>query len=80
VRAEHGVRSLLCEGGPALNAGLLAAGVVDELFLTVSPVLVASTDPLTIVADAGLDEPVALEPVWVLEGDGMLFLRYAVRR
>ena len=78
VRAEHGVRSLLCEGGPGLNAGLLAAGVIDELFLTVSPLLAANADPLTIVADAGLEEPVALELLWVLEGDGMLFLRYAV--
>lgn len=80
LRAEHGVRSLLCEGGPALNAGLLAAGVVDELFLTVSPLLAATADPLTIVGAAGLGAPVPLELVWVLEGDGMLFLRYAVAR
>ena len=30
----RGVRALLCEGGPTLNRALLAAGVVDELFLT----------------------------------------------
>ena len=36
----RGVRSLLCEGGPTLNRALLAAGVVDELFLTLSPLLV----------------------------------------
>ncbi len=78
VRSEHGVRSVLCEGGPALNAGLLAAGVVDELFLTVSPLLAATADPLTIVGDAGLAEPAGLELVWLLEADGMLFLRYAV--
>jgi riboflavin biosynthesis pyrimidine reductase len=78
ARTEHGVRSVLCEGGPALNAGLLAAGVVDELFLTVSPLLAATADPLTIVGDAGLGEPAGLELVWVLEAGGMLFLRYAV--
>jgi riboflavin biosynthesis pyrimidine reductase len=78
VRAEHGVRSVLCEGGPALNAGLLAAGVVDELFLTISPLLAATADPLTIVGDAGLDATVALELVWVLEADGMLLCRYRV--
>jgi riboflavin biosynthesis pyrimidine reductase len=78
VRDGHGVRSLLVEGGPGLNAGLLAAGVVDELFLTVSPLLTASADPLTIVGAAGLEAPVPLELVWVLEEDGMLFLRYAV--
>jgi len=78
ARAEHGVRSVLCEGGPALNAGLLAAGVVDELFLTVSPLLAATADPLTIVGDAGLEAPVDLELVWVLEAGGMLFLRYRI--
>ena len=80
VRAEHGVRSLLCEGGPSLNAGLLAAGAIDELFLTVSPLLAAGADPLTIVGDAGLGDAVALELVWLLEADGMLFLRYRLRR
>lgn len=76
VRDEHGVRAVLCEGGPTLNAGLLAAGVVDELFLTVSPLLAATADPLTIVEDAGLAAPVALELVWALEAGGMLLLRY----
>ena len=72
------MRSLLCEGGPSLNASLFGAGLVDELFLTVSPLLAGSADPLTIVGDAGLDEPVSLELVWVLESDGMLLLRYRV--
>ncbi len=31
---RFGVRTLLCEGGPHLNSELLAAGLVDELFLT----------------------------------------------
>ena len=35
----RGVRALLCEGGPTLNGALLAAGLVDELFLTLSPLL-----------------------------------------
>jgi riboflavin biosynthesis pyrimidine reductase len=81
VRSEHGVRSVLCEGGPELNAGLLAAGVVDELFLTVSPLVVGGVEPLTIVGGgAGLGDPIGLELVWVLESDAMLFLRYAVGR
>ncbi len=33
----HGL--ILCEGGPTLHGSLLAAGLVDELFLTVSPLL-----------------------------------------
>lgn len=38
VRAE-GHRRVLTEGGPRLLASFVAAGVVDELFLTLSPVL-----------------------------------------
>ena len=78
LRAEHGVRSVLCEGGPRLNAGLLAAGVVDELFLTISPLLAATPDPLTIL-EGGASEPVDLDLVSVLEADGTLFLRYRLR-
>ena len=33
----HGRRRVLCEGGPGLFAELLHAGLVDELFLTLSP-------------------------------------------
>ena len=39
LRTEHGIRSVLCEGGPTLNSYLLAAGLVDELFLTLNPKL-----------------------------------------
>ena len=36
LRAERGIRALLCEGGPRVFSGLLHEGVVDELFLTVA--------------------------------------------
>jgi riboflavin-specific deaminase-like protein len=77
VRAEHGVRSILCEGGPHLNASLLAAGLIDELFLTIVPKLAGGAGALTIVDDAPLREPLALELVWLLESAGELFARYA---
>lgn len=38
--AEHGLARVVCEGGPTLNHAMLAAGVVDELFVTVAPTLV----------------------------------------
>jgi riboflavin-specific deaminase-like protein len=78
VGAEHGVRSILCEGGPHLNASLLAAGLLDELFLTLVPKLAGMAGALTIVDDAPLDEPLALALVWLLECEGELFARYAV--
>jgi riboflavin-specific deaminase-like protein len=78
LRREYGVRSILCEGGPTLNASLLLYGLVDELFLTVSPTLAGGADALTIVAGAPLPELASLELVWVLQEGGELYLRYRV--
>ncbi|HVR05669.1 MAG TPA: dihydrofolate reductase family protein [Solirubrobacteraceae bacterium] len=76
LRAEHGVRALLCEGGPTLFDALLADGLVDELFLTVAPTLVGGGER---GITAGVRPPRALPMrlVWVLECDGELLLRYA---
>ncbi len=79
LHAEHGVRSILCEGGPHLNGSLLDAGLIDELFLTTSPVLAGGAGPLTILEGAARAEPVALELVWLLTAGSELFARYAVR-
>ena len=47
LRERYGVRSLLCEGGAALNGSLFDAGAVDELFLTVAPRIVGGDVALT---------------------------------
>ena len=74
--AEQGVHALLCEGGPTLNATLLAEGLVDELCLTVTPALVGMGGGKRIIGGAPLPEMVGLELAHVLEEDGNLFLRY----
>lgn len=80
LREEHGIRSILCEGGPTLNADLLAEGLVDELFLTLAPKLVGGADALTAVAGAPLDQPAELDLAWAYADDeGSLYLRYRVR-
>ncbi len=76
---ERGVRALLCEGGPTLNSGLLAAGVVDELFLTVTPLLAGNADAPRIVEGEDLPEPLELELAWILRHDHELYLRYRIR-
>ena len=80
LEEAHGVRSVLCEGGPMLNSHLFAAGLVDELFLSLSPKVAGGAAALTIVAGRELVEPAELELVSVAEGDGDLFTRWRVRR
>ena len=77
---ERGVRSVLCEGGPMLNSFLFAAGVVDDLFLTMNPKIVGGAAALTIVAGRELVEPVELDLVSVAEADGELYTRWRVRK
>jgi riboflavin biosynthesis pyrimidine reductase len=76
---NEGVRSLLCEGGPHLNSTLFSLGLVDELFLTVAPVVAGPGESLTIVEGIALPETVELELLTVHEAQGHVFLRYAVR-
>jgi riboflavin-specific deaminase-like protein len=78
LRAEHGVRSILCEGGPMLNEGLVGDRLVDELFLSLAPKL-AGGEPMTMLAGPTLAAIPELELVWVLESEGHLFLRYRWR-
>lgn len=72
---EEGVATVLCEGGPTLNHQLAAAGLVDELCLTLAPSLVGGGGP-TILGASPLPGPVGLTLVSVLEEEGSLFLRY----
>jgi riboflavin-specific deaminase-like protein len=79
LREHYGIRSVLCEGGPTLNSYLLAAGLVDELWLTLNPKLAGGAAALTIVAGRELVEPLELEPVSIAEGGGDLFTRWRVK-
>lgn len=44
LRSDYGVRVALTEGGPRLLASFVAAGLLDELFLTIAPQLAGRTD------------------------------------
>jgi riboflavin-specific deaminase-like protein len=78
LRAEHGVRSILCEGGPSLNESLVREGLVDELFLCLAAKL-AGGPPLTVLTGDPLPEPLTAELVSLLEHDGSLFGRYRLQ-
>ncbi len=77
--AEHGYRRVLCEGGPSLLYGMIAAGRLDELCLTISPQLIGG-DPLRILSGPALDPPPRLVLRHLLAGDGDMFCRYTTDR
>jgi riboflavin-specific deaminase-like protein len=83
LRERFDVRSVLCEGGPHTNSQLLADGLVDELFLSLSPKLAGgdlAAEALRIVSGPRIDPPLALQLVSAFEHRSHLFLRYRVAR
>ncbi|MBG0851726.1 pyrimidine reductase family protein [Streptomyces spinoverrucosus] len=73
--AELGHTRLLTEGGPRLLGQLVAAGVLDELCLTVSPMLTAG-GAQRIAGGPSVAVPQRFELVSLLEEAGFLFSRY----
>lgn len=76
---ERGLTRILCEGGPMLFADLARAGVVDELCLSVSPLL-TGPGARRIVAGELWSDPRPLALTGLLEEDGALFCRYHLNR
>ncbi len=74
---DRGAGVVLAEGGPSLNHQLVEAGLVDELNLTVSPLLTGGRAD-RILAGQSLGGPVALSLDRVLADEGFLFCRYLV--
>lgn len=74
---EGGVKALLCEGGPMLHGSLQAAGLVDDLFLTIAPKLAGGEAPR--IVEGPLAAVAELELAWLLEHEGELFARYRRR-
>ena len=72
-----GARCAVVEGGPVLNGQLLAIDLVDELNLTLAPVLVGGHSRRAIVGDDETPRWMTLAHLW--ESDGELLARY-VRR
>ena len=77
---ERGARRVLVEGGGALNAAFVEAGLVDELFVTIAPALLGGGAAPTPVDGAGLGmgERMRLALESVREVDGELFCHYLV--
>jgi riboflavin biosynthesis pyrimidine reductase len=77
--AERGHTRLLTEGGPRLLGQFVAGGVLDELCLTVAPLLAAGSAQ-RIAGGPGAAVPARFEPASLLMDDGFLFCRYVAAR
>ena len=77
LRRDFGVRSVVCEGGPSLNEALIGYGVVDELFVSLAPLLVGGGER-SLVDAAVARTPARARLVSVATADSYLFLRYAL--
>ena len=71
----RGAGNILAEGGPTLNGELAKAGLLDELCVTLAPLL-ASGDAKRFIAGSTLAELLHLRLRSICEADEYLFLRY----
>ncbi|WP_432705004.1 pyrimidine reductase family protein [Actinokineospora globicatena] len=72
--SARGLRRVNCEGGPRLLGSLIAADLVDQMCLTVSPVLAGGSSGRAAVGTDGV--PIALTLASALTDEGFLMLRY----
>jgi riboflavin-specific deaminase-like protein len=66
---------VLVEGGPTLTGQFVAAGLVDEMCLTISPVLVGG-DSKRVAVGAEANPPLGMRLARAHRGERSLFLRY----
>lgn len=80
ARERFGLSLVLCEGGPSLAGTLGKAGLIGELFLSLSPIIVGDRPgAAAMLRGAGPQTPLALELAMLLESGGTLFARYVAR-
>lgn len=77
--ADRGYRRMLAEGGPRLLAHLLEAGLLNELCLTVSPLLAGPGASRIVAGPHAADPPRPLTLAHVLEDEGFLLTRYTTK-
>jgi riboflavin biosynthesis pyrimidine reductase len=76
---ERGVRGVACEGGPSLLRRLVAEGGLDDLLLTIAPLLAAGDAP-SIVEGPAFAPPATLALREIHRADDHVFLHYGATR
>lgn len=74
--AAAGIRRAVVEGGPALNGQLVLEGMVDEVNLTISPLLVAGDSARVAEGAEAAVPPQGMVLAHLWEADELLFARY----
>ena len=84
MATQVGIHCVLSTAGGELNGALLRAGLIDELTLTLSPVLVGGADTPSVLDGPALDVGAAPTPLRLLsvhaDAGGAVRLRYEVAR
>lgn len=80
ILAGLGIKRIMVEGGGTLNYEMLEAGLVDEIYVAVGPVIFGGKDAPTLADGAGLpyDKSITLEPIGVSTLGDVFVLRYRV--
>jgi riboflavin biosynthesis pyrimidine reductase len=74
--AERGYRHLLAEGGPHVLGQFIEAGLLDELCLTIGPLLAGPGAGRIVAGDGPAAAAVPMTLAHVLEDDGFMLCRY----
>lgn len=72
--ADRGLTRVLCEGGPTLHGALVAQDLVDDLCLTIAPVLASGSAPRIAHGPEAVTHH--MKRAHVLDADGVLLTRW----
>ena len=76
LRERYDIELLLCEGGPTLAGELFAAGLLDELFLTLAPRILGGPPGPTFLGSPSDSSEAPLRLAQLLRSGDELFARY----
>jgi riboflavin-specific deaminase-like protein len=83
LRKDWNVQRLLCEGGGEINAALLRQGLVDEIYLTLCPIIFGGRQAPTLADGLGveqLNDATRLKGKFAEQAVNEMFLVYSVIR